>query len=138
MKYKSPKLTVDGVLINDENILLVLRGNQPFKDSWALPGGFVDYGETTEEAVKREMHEETGLHIEITELFDVYSDPSRDPRGHTISIVYIVRKIQGRLKGGDDASDAKFFQVSDLPPLAFDHKKIIQDVIRRKKDEILP
>jgi len=133
MNYKSPKLTVDGVLIIDQSLLLIRRKNPPFQDEWALPGGFVEYGETTEDAVKREFFEETGLHIDIIELLGVYSDPSRDPRGHTISIVYFLKKTGGNLKGGDDASDAKFFQLSSLPPLAFDHDIIVKDVVRRKK-----
>jgi 8-oxo-dGTP diphosphatase len=133
MNYKSPKLTVDGVLIADQSLLLIQRKNPPFQDAWALPGGFVEYGETTEDAVKREFFEETGLHVDIIELVGVYSDPSRDPRGHTISIVYFLKKTGGILKGGDDASDAKFFQLSSLPPLAFDHDIIVKDVVRRKK-----
>ena len=133
MKYKSPKLTVDGILFTDQSILLIRRKNPPFKDSWALPGGFVEYGETTEDAVKREFFEETGLQVDIIELVGVYSDPSRDPRGHTISIVYLLKKMSGMPKGGDDACDAKFFEVSNLPPLAFDHDIIIKDVIRRNK-----
>ena len=132
MKYKSPKLTVDGILISEEKILLIKRGNPPFKEDWALPGGFVDYGETTEDAIIREYKEETGLNVEIKELIGVYSDPNRDPRGHTISVVYDLSKIDGILKSGDDAIDACFFPLSDLPTLAFDHQKIINDMIRRK------
>lgn len=131
MNYKNPSLTVDGILIENDQILLIKRGNDPFKGMWALPGGFVDYGETTEHAIKREMHEETGLLCNIIDLFGVYSDPERDPRGHTVSIVYDLIKANGTLQSGDDASDTKFFPLSKLPPLAFDHMNIILDKMER-------
>ncbi len=133
MKYKNPKLTVDGILFDDDVILLIKRKNPPYKNKWALPGGFVEYNETTEDAVVREFKEETSLNCKIEELFGVYSKPNRDPRGHTVSIVYILKHIGGMLCGGDDASMAKFFQLDSLPELAFDHKKIIEDFVRRKK-----
>jgi len=134
MRYSNPKITVDGLIIQNDEIVLIKRGNDPFKDSWALPGGFVEYGEKTEQAIVREVLEETGLICEIKKLFGVYSDPSRDPRGHTISIVYELAKKNGILKGGDDASDAQFFSLEKLPPLAFDHEIIIQD----KRKEMKP
>ena len=129
MQYKSPKVTVDGVIITNGKILLVKRRNSPFKHKWALPGGFVEYGETTEAAVLREILEETGLKTKIKNLRGVYSDPNRDPRGHTVSVVYSMEKIKGELKQGDDAIDAKFFELGNLPCLAFDHYKIIKDII---------
>jgi len=130
MKYKSPKLTVDGILLKKGEILLIKRKNPPFKDNWALPGGFVEYGEKTEDAVLREFFEETGLKTKINKLIGVYSDPDRDPRGHTISIVYLVEEKGGELIGGDDALEAKFFNVKKLPTLAFDHGKIIEDLLK--------
>ena len=133
MKFRNPSLTVDGILIINHEILLIKRGNDPFKDMWALPGGFVDYGEKTEDAIKREMKEETGLICDITDLFGVYSDPNRDPRGHTVSIIYDLIKKDGTLQCGDDASEVKFFQLSNLPPLAFDHDSIILDKMERNK-----
>lgn len=129
MQYKSPKITVDGVILTDGKILLVKRKNSPFKNKWALPGGFVEYGETTETAILREIFEETGLKTKIRNLSGVYSDPDRDPRGHTVSVVYAMEKIEGELKYGDDAIDVKFFDLGDLPCLAFDHYKIIKEVI---------
>jgi 8-oxo-dGTP diphosphatase len=132
MNYKSQKLTVDGVILKGKKILLIKRKNQPFKDKWALPGGFIEYGEKTEDAVLREIFEETGLETKIKELVGVYSDPNRDPRGHTISIVYILDEIGGKLISGDDASDAKYYNIDDLPDLSFDHDVIIKDVLRRK------
>ena len=129
-----PSITVDGVIIKDGKILLIKRKNEPFKGRWALPGGFVEYGETVEEAVLREVKEETGLDAEIKKLVGVYSDPNRDPRGHTISVVFLL-EAKGSAIAGDDASDAKFFNLDDLPPLAFDHEKIIKDAIQTYKKE---
>ena len=139
MKYLSPKLTVDGILLDEkkQRILLIKRGKEPFKGKWALPGGFVEYGETTENAVVREVLEETGLKTKILELLGVYSDPNRDPRGHTISVVYILQRISGKLMGDDDAEEARFFDIKNLPDLSFDHKKIIEDALRRIKN-VLP
>jgi 8-oxo-dGTP diphosphatase len=98
---------------------------------WALPGGFVDYGEKVEETVVREVLEETGLKTKIIELIGVYSDPNRDPRGHTITVTYLLDVIGGELNSGDDASDAKFFELNNLPELSFDHDQIIKEIIRR-------
>jgi len=130
MTVKSPKLTVDGIIIKDGMILLVKRKNDPFKGKWALPGGFVEYGEKTEDAVAREVLEETGLTTTVDKTIGVYSDPNRDPRGHTITVVYKLDIKGGELKSGDDASDAKFFDVNQLPELSFDHDKIIENVLR--------
>ena len=131
MKYRNPKLTVDGIIIDKKKILLIKRKKTPFKGLWALPGGFVEYGETVEEAVKREIYEETGLTTQIKQLLGVYSKPDRDPRGHTITIAFILQKTNNEIKSGDDAVDAKFFEIDDLPRLSFDHDKIIKDAIRR-------
>jgi len=129
MDYKSPKLTVDGIVLKDGEILLVKRKKKPFENMWALPGGFVNYGEKTENAAIREMFEETGLKTKINHLVGVYSDPNRDPRGHTVSVVYLLDVYEGRLKGGDDALEAKFFDLNNLPDLSFDHENIIKDVM---------
>lgn len=129
MNYKSPKLTVDGIVLEDERILLIKRKNQPFEGKWALPGGFVEYGEKTEDATVREVLEETGLKTKINHLAGVYSDPKRDPRGHTVSIVYVLDIFSGELKSGDDACDAKFFDLKNLPDLSFDHEGIIKDIL---------
>ena len=133
MEYKNPKLTVDGIIINDDKILLIKRKNEPFKDKWALPGGYVEYGETVEDAVLREISEETNLSVGIKELLGVYSSPDRDPRGHTVTIAFILNVKSGDVKCGDDAADAKFFEKRKLPDLSFDHDKIIEDAIRRLK-----
>ena len=131
MTYKIPNITVDAVLFEDDSILLVQRKNQPFKGKWALPGGFVEYGEKTEDAVTREMVEETGLQTKVSALVGVYSDPNRDPRGHTITIVYSVQRCGGTLQSGDDAAAVKFYRVNKLPQLSFDHDIIIKDTIQR-------
>lgn len=133
MVYKSPKLTVDGVILKNKNILLIRRKNQPFKGKWALPGGFVEYDEKVEDAVVREIFEETGLKTNICDLIGVYSDPGRDPRGHVVTLVYLLGITDGELKTGDDASEVKFFNLQSLPELAFDHDIIIKDVVRRVK-----
>lgn len=122
---------VDGVVFNERGrVLLVLRANEPEKGKWAIPGGFVDFGETAEQAIVREVGEETGLKVEVVELLGVYSDPKRDVR-QTIASVFICRVSGGTLKGGDDAVEAKWFPLSQLPLLGFDHSTIIRDA--RKK-----
>ncbi|MBU0496496.1 MAG: NUDIX hydrolase [Candidatus Thermoplasmatota archaeon] len=128
MAHKSPKVTVDAVLLKDSSVLLVKRRYPPFEGYWALPGGFVEYGETTETAVLREMVEETGLQVRVERLIGVYSNPTRDPRGHTISVVYKVIYKSGELIAGDDAAAVKYFNAMQLPPLAFDHEKILSDI----------
>lgn len=109
--------------------MLIKRENPPYQGSYALPGGFVEVGESTEAAVRREAMEETGLEIDLLGLVGVYSDPARDPRGHVVSISYLSRG-RGALQFGSDARSAEVFPVNKLPPLAFDHQKIIQDAIR--------
>jgi 8-oxo-dGTP diphosphatase len=121
---------VDGVLVEPEGVLLVRRANPPFQGQYALPGGFVDYGETVEAATVREMREETGLDVAVERLHGVYSDPARDPRGHTVGVVFMVRRLGGTLAAADDAEDARFFTWDRLPPLAFDHGRILDDVRR--------
>ncbi|MCQ6962738.1 NUDIX domain-containing protein [Methanolobus chelungpuianus] len=121
----TPKLTVDAVIIYDGRIVLVQRKNPPFEGKFALPGGFVDIGETVESAVVREAREETGLSIEIVKLLGVYSDPLRDPRGHTVSICYLSQG-HGTLEAGSDAKDVFLFDVNDLPEMAFDHNMILE------------
>ena len=130
MDDQFPKLTTDGVIVENDKILLIRRKYNPFEGRWALPGGFVEYGETTESAVVREVFEETGLHTRILRLVGVYSDPNRDPRGHTITVVYLLEVVGGEMRSGDDSSDAKFFNLNGLPELAFDHGKIIQEALQ--------
>lgn len=123
------QLAVDLVILEKDRIYLIKRKNDPFKDFWALPGGFVEYGERVEEAALREAKEETGMDIKINKLIGVFSDPRRDPRGHTVSIVYLAEPY-GIPRSGSDAKDIKRFKVSQLPQLAFDHEKIIKEAIK--------
>ncbi|MBU4075417.1 MAG: NUDIX hydrolase [Euryarchaeota archaeon] len=122
----TPLLTVDTVIIYLGKLILIRRKNPPFQGHFALPGGFVEVGETVETAAVREAKEETGLDVEIIKLLGVYSEPSRDPRGHTVSVIFLAVG-KGNLKAGSDASDTGLFGMNDIPELAFDHKKIIEN-----------
>lgn len=131
-KYRNPALTVDIIIEKDSEIVLIKRKNDPFKGSWAIPGGFVDYGETVEHAAVREAFEETSLHVKLENLVGVYSDPNRDPRGHTVTIAYTASIKEGFLKADDDACDAEFISIDKLGsiPLAFDHNLILSDAMK--------
>ena len=118
----------DGVLIEDNKILLIKRAAEPFKGEWALPGGRIEEDETAEQCLRREMKEETGLEILPESLVGVYSDPKRDPRG-IVAAVYLVKRVGGEPKGGDDAAEAKWFETENLPPLCADHSKIVKDAV---------
>jgi len=136
-KYKHPIPTIDIIIeIERENgqegIILIQRKNPPH--GWALPGGFVDYGESLEEAAVREAKEETSLDIRLKSQFHTYSDPKRDPRKHTISTVYVAT-AQGKPKAKDDAQDIGIFTKEEIDfPLAFDHRKILADYFKQKND----
>lgn len=130
IRYANPHPTVDviievGEMRGEIGIVLIRRKNEPL--GWALPGGFVDYGETLERAAMREAKEETGLELKDLRQFHSYSDPERDPRRHTISTVFTARG-EGKLKAGDDAAGAGVFSREGLPqPLVFDHAAILRD-----------
>ncbi|OHD67743.1 MAG: NUDIX hydrolase [Spirochaetes bacterium RBG_16_49_21] len=136
-QFKNPIPTVDiiielesGSTGGEKKIILIKRKNPPY--GWAIPGGFVDYGETLEEAAAREALEETGLHVTGLRQFHTYSDPSRDPRKHTISTVFIAR-AEGAPVAGDDAAEARAFGITALPePLAFDHASILKEYREKK------
>ncbi|MFH1054683.1 MAG: NUDIX hydrolase [Candidatus Altiarchaeota archaeon] len=125
---KTPSVTVDAAIVEAGKIVFIRRVNPPFKGSWALPGGFVDLGEKVEDACVREAKEETSLDVKIKKLVGVYSDPKRDPRGHTVGIIFLCDIVGGKLKAADDAKEAKWFSLDALPELAFDHGKIVADV----------
>jgi len=136
-EYPRPALTVDIIIFlkekKDTKILLIQRGRYPFEGCWALPGGFADMNETLEEAAKRELQEETGLkNIELSQFY-TFGDLNRDPRGRTVSVVYygFVKAENSTVKGGDDARDAKWFSLKNLPLLAFDHNTIIMKALKK-------
>lgn len=133
--YRNPLPTVDIIIEVADGIVLIERKNAPL--GWALPGGFVDYGETLEQAAVREAHEETSLAVSNLRLLGCYSDPSRDPRHHTISTVYVANG-SGTPKACDDAANLAVFPLTTLPPaLCFDHGKILEDYTQLKNKGLI-
>lgn len=130
--YPRPAVTVDAILISKAaTVLLIERGREPFKGTWALPGGFVDMDESLETACKRELEEETGIQVQEVKQFKAYGDVNRDPRHRTISVVFYAQtETEIRPKAGDDAVNARWFSLADLPELAFDHGKILEEFTR--------
>jgi 8-oxo-dGTP diphosphatase len=127
---RNPYLTVDIIIECGDGIVLIKRKNPP--PGWALPGGFVDYGESVEEAASREAREETNLDVELVRQFHVYSDPQRDERFHTVSIVFIAQ-ARGSPRAADDAKEAAVFTRDTLPsPLCFDHARILDDYFSKR------
>lgn len=134
--YRNPVPTVDIIIEIGERIVLIERKNPP--PGWALPGGFVDYGESFEEAARREALEETGLQVQLLRQLHTYSHPGRDARQHTASTVFIAT-ASGAPVAADDARHAALFTINELPPqLAFDHALILADYIRYKQSGLLP
>ena len=137
--YKNPSLTTDVFIFDDEfNFILIKRRNDPYKDYWALPGGFVEYGESVETAAIREAKEETDIDVELIDLVNVYSKPDRDPRGHTVSVVYTSKGNMDIKKAGSDAKDISIFSHEKLDEIdiAFDHKEIIKDCLKTAKKSL--
>ncbi len=133
---KTPKLTVDIIIETARGVVLIRRKNPPF--GWAIPGGFVDWGETVEQAAVREAKEETSLELENLRQFHVYSDPKRDPRGHTVSVVFTAEG-KGTPKAASDAKEIGVFDQESLPDeIAFDHRKILEDYFAGRKVESGP
>ena len=136
--YKNPVPTADIIIEVEgtDGIVLIERKNPPY--GWAIPGGFVDYGESLEETAVREAKEETGLDVTLVTQFHTYSDPKRDPRHHTITTVFIAR-AKGEPRGADDAKQARIFTRDSLPtPLAFDHARILTDYFKYKEEGVRP
>jgi 8-oxo-dGTP diphosphatase len=128
---ETPKLMVDVIIPSERGVVLIRRRSEPFEGRWALPGGFVEVGETVEEAAYREAAEETGLAVEVARLVGVYSDPERDPRGHNVSVAFLARVLSGDLVAATDASEVAVLDPSSVE-LAFDHRKIIEDALSLK------
>ena len=127
-EYPRPMLTADCVVVRGGDVLLIRRGNEPFKGCWALPGGFMEMDETLERCAMRELCEETGIGVaeEALRLVGVFSAPGRDPRGRTVTAAYAVRVPDGtEAHAGDDAAETRWWPLNELPPLAFDHAEII-------------
>lgn len=143
-KYPRPALTVDTVIfgmdlaIREMQVLLVERGQDPYRGCWAIPGGFVNPGESIDDAARRELMEECGVKNVFLEQLYTFGDPDRDPREHVVTIAYyaLVNINSHRVKAGTDASDARWFPLSELPSLAFDHDKILSVARKRLKDKI--
>lgn len=136
--YERPSVTVDTILFSHLNgtmsVLLIRRGRWPFEGYWAIPGGFVEIGESLEDAASRELVEETGLAGVALQQLHAFGDPGRDPRTRVITISYYAYVTEEQARGiqaGDDAADARWWPVSDLPPLAFDHAHILEFALQR-------
>ena len=133
-EYPRPAVTADCVVITKESepkVLLIQRGNEPFKGCWAFPGGFMNMDETTEQCAVRELEEETGLKVTKIKQIGAYSKVDRDPRGRTITVAYLaIIGTAKPVKGLDDAAKAQWFPISNLPKLAFDHEEIMKDAIK--------
>jgi 8-oxo-dGTP diphosphatase len=123
---ETPKLMVDVVIPSGEGVVLIRRASDPFEGRWALPGGFVEVGETVEAAATREAAEETGLAVELAGLVGVYSEPDRDPRGHNVSVAFLARVVGGDLVAATDAAEVAALDPESVE-LAFDHRRIVAD-----------
>ena len=139
-KYPHHSVTTDCVIFGFDGeklkILLIQRGIEPYKGKWALPGGFLKPDETAETGALRELREETGLTNAYIEQFHAYSDPDRDPRERVITIAYLALVKLQEVKGGDDAADARWFAIDNVPQLAFDHDVILRDALCRLRERI--
>ena len=133
-KYPHPSVTTDCVIFGFDgtrlNVLLIERGNDPYKGCWAFPGGFLNMDESALEGAKRELYEETGLRDAYIHQFHAFSAPDRDPRERVISIAYFALVRLADVKAGDDAAKAQWFPLDEIPPLAFDHDKMLREALK--------
>lgn len=130
-RYINPAVAVNALITKDGRVLLVKRAKEPYKDLWSLPGGYLEYNETIEDGLRREICEETGLLVKPTNIIGIYSDPLRHPEKHVIAIAYEAVIEGGELKPGKEIDEIKFFGLNELPGLAFDHGKMIKDYLKR-------
>lgn len=140
-EYPRPMLTADCVVVRGDDVLLIRRGNEPFKGCWALPGGFMEMDETLEHCAVRELLEETGIGVaeEALRLVGVFSTPGRDPRGRTVTAAYAVRLPDDiEAHAGDDAAETRWWSFNELPPLAFDHDAVLAASRRLLKSQLYP
>jgi 8-oxo-dGTP diphosphatase len=137
LPFPTRPVTVDCVVFDGESVVLIKRGHEPFKDYYALPGGFVEPNESVEDACRRETLEETGLVVERLKMIGVYSEPSRDAIRHTVAVAFFAEANISTLKAGDDAKSVELVENWRDLPIAFDHKKIIEDAWRMKSDQSL-
>ena len=127
-RYNNRRVAVDALILKNSSILLIQRSVEPFKGMWALPGGGIDFDQTAEDAIGKEVEEEVGLRVKSIKFLQIYTDPKRDPK-QVITLSYLV-EAEGEPKAGSDASSYKFFPLDSLPPqMAFDHKQIIRDYL---------
>ena len=141
-EYPRPAVTTDCVIFGYDvkeglSVLLIERGIEPYKGCWAFPGGFLNMDDTTEMGALRELKEETGFDVKVDflEQLGCFSDVDRDPRGRVITIAYYALVQKGTVKGGDDARNARWYSIGEIPPLAFDHEKILRVALRRLKEK---
>ncbi|WP_405307127.1 NUDIX domain-containing protein [Methanobrevibacter sp.] len=133
-KYKTPSLTADIFIFDEDfNFILIKRLNDPYKDCWALPGGFVEYGESVETAAIREAKEETSIDVELIDLVNVYSNPDRDPRRHTVTVAFTAKGDLNARKADSDAKEIGVFSYDEISEMdiAFDHRQIINDCLKK-------
>lgn len=139
-KYPHPAVTIDCVILGYDNnglkVLLIERGIEPYKGTWALPGGFMRITETAEEAAVRELYEETGLECNRLEQFKTFTTVNRDPRERVVTIAFFAIVKVAEVNGGDDAKNAQWFSLDEIPALAFDHDKILSEALTRLKERI--
>ena len=137
-KYPHPAVTADCVIFGFDGInikvLLIQRGIDPYKGKWAFPGGFMNMDETAEQCARRELEEETGLKDVTVEQFYTFTDVNRDPRERVITVAHYALVKLSEVKGGDDADDAQWFSLDELPPLAFDHEEILNKALQSIKE----
>jgi ADP-ribose pyrophosphatase YjhB (NUDIX family) len=130
-RFANRGVSVDAVIVKEDTVLLIQRGVEPYKGFWGTPGGYVEWDESTEDAVRREVHEETGLTVTNVKMVNIYSDPARHPK-QTINIVYKVEVEDGEPKANDDAEAVEWFSLESLPEqMAFDHKQNIHDALSK-------